>query len=383
LAEGAAKEEGKLGTLSLTVGSLSLAAYSRSMDATSVLLFCCFVALVLLLLRQSPAASQNNSDSRKQPQRGPSKRIADNYRSLRQVEAALRRAGLESSDLIVAVDFTKSNQWQGERSFRGRSLHALSAEPGVLNPYQQVIETIASVLVRRLDDDSEVPLYGFGDIETQNKFVFELNNGAPCRSKEELLQAYADAAANVKLSGPTSFSPIIREAIDICRSTGRYHILLIIADGLMDDVDETIRAIVDASKHPLSIVMVGVGDGPWDTMETFDDDLPNEFDNFQFCNFTSLLESHRDPQQRAVQFALDALMELPDQYKIIKERGLLSKRPDASVRFPFRLRGKHHFPRNAAASSIGGGTEGIEAAPGGPPGGLPSSPNPPAYAPRF
>lgn len=104
----------------------------------------------------------------------------------------------------------------------------------------------------------------------------------------------------------------------VVESNNMFHILVIIADGQMEDEAATVSAIVEASKLPLSIVLVGVGDGPWDVMEQFDDHIRGrEFDNFQFVDFHSIREA-RNPEAA---FALAALMEVPLQYQAMMELG--------------------------------------------------------------
>ena len=53
--------------------------------------------------------------------------IQDNYKTLDEVQEALRKAGLESSNLILGIDYTKSNTWNGKKTFGGKSLHQLDS----------------------------------------------------------------------------------------------------------------------------------------------------------------------------------------------------------------------------------------------------------------
>jgi len=253
--------------------------------------------------------------------------IADRYRTLEEVQNALREAGLESSNLILGVDYTKSNESAGHNTFGGRSLHAFLQ--GYPNPYYQVIHILGKTL-KPFDDDNLIPAFGFGDKSTTDKSVFPFLPDRTSVGFEEVLSRYCEITPHIVLAGPTSFAPVIRQAIAIVSSTRQYHILIIIADGQVTPDNEwtqataeTIQAIVDATNYPLSIVCVGVGDGPWDMMEEFDDQLPQrKFDNFQFVEFHKVITSAR-PGMQEVDFAVAALQEIPEQFQTIRRLGLL------------------------------------------------------------
>jgi len=161
----------------------------------------------------------------------------------------------------------------------------------------------------------------FGDAITKDKAVFSLNSNLPCQGFQDALRCYNIVTPLVQLSGPTSFTPIIHKAIEIVKKDYSYHILVIIADGQVTDEEETAKAIIECSKYPISIILIGVGDGPWKAMEEFDDGLPQrQFDNFQFVNFHELMTKYDGDE---LVFAMNAMMEIPDQYKCIKELGLM------------------------------------------------------------
>jgi E3 ubiquitin-protein ligase RGLG len=268
----------------------------------------------------SRSSKQHASDSRNA--------IPDNFSSVDEVVASLRESGLESSNLILGIDFTKSNEWTGRHSFGRRSLHAIGT---IQNPYEQAISIIGRTL-SSFDEDNLIPCFGFGDATTHDRSVFSFfDDQRPCHGFEEVLSRYRFIVPHLNLSGPTSFAPVINAAISIVESSWQYHVLVIIADGQVTRVnvpdgklsleeEATIDAIVTASHYPLSIVMVGIGDGPWDSMQHFDDCIPERaFDNFQFVNFTDIMKSQTEMSKKEAAFALAALMEIPLQYRATRK----------------------------------------------------------------
>ncbi|XP_065676704.1 LOW QUALITY PROTEIN: copine-8-like [Hydra vulgaris] len=171
----------------------------------------------------------------------------------------------------VAIDFTASN---GDPSYPN-SLHY--RHPQLLNQYAQVLTSVGRIC-ENYDSDKLIPAYGFGArINNQVYHSFFLNKSSSpfCYGINGVLDAYYSVLQDVELYGPTNFTPVINCVAQFAASqpaSEKYHVLLIITDGIISDMNQTKEAIINASKLPMSIIIVGVGNADFDAMNELDCD---------------------------------------------------------------------------------------------------------------
>ncbi|KAJ7331873.1 hypothetical protein JRQ81_014053 [Phrynocephalus forsythii] len=180
-------------------------------------------------------------------------------------------------NFTVGIDFTGSN---GDPKSPD-SLHYIS--PNGINEYLTAIWTVGNV-IQDYDSDKLFPAFGFGaqvppDWQVSHEFALNFNPTNPyCQGIQGIVDAYRQALPQIRLYGPTNFSPIINHVARFAahstqqRTASQYFVLLIITDGEITDLDQTRQAIVDASKLPMSIIIVGVGSAEFKAMEFLDGD---------------------------------------------------------------------------------------------------------------
>lgn len=202
----------------------------------------------------------------------PDSRIEKGYSFLQYIQG-----GCEIS-LSVAIDFTASN---GDPA-HPRSLHHVDYNSRTMNAYETALCCVGNILLE-YDSDQSVPLFGFGakfpnHAQANHCFALNFNERNPEVSHVSgMLEAYRNAITQIRLSGPTLFTHIIEKACSLCdpetsQQTQKYNVFLILTDGVINDMDATIDAVVKASRLPLSIIVVGIGNADFGPMETLDGD---------------------------------------------------------------------------------------------------------------
>jgi hypothetical protein len=201
-------------------------------------------------------------------------------------------------NVLVAVDFTGSN---GDPRKPGTLHHRSSA----MNDYEKAISAIVGVL-SKYDSDQMFPVLGFGA-----KYDGVVNHCFQCGESEEVhgvkgvLEAYHQTfKSGLVMSSPTVFTEVIETAASRALSSQEkakqkgqqaYTILLIVSDGAVSDSQATAAGLQQVCDAPLSIVIVGVGDADFSSMEFLDNaNKPHQRDIAQFVQFNKHQTSSAD-----------------------------------------------------------------------------------------
>jgi len=225
-------------------------------------------------------------------------------------------AGLQIG-VTIAIDFTGSNG----RITSPESLHHVGGkEP---NAYMKVIEAVGNVL-QEYDSDKVFPTFGFGAKVPPNKEVshaFPINfktNSPNCSGVRGVVEAYKTSLTQLELFGPTNFAPMINlvskfaSAAQLERSARNYFILLILTDGVITDLEETIHAVVTASHLPMSIIIVGIGGSDFEALSVLEGEVQDTVAGTKSRRDIVQVVAYRDCETPAM-LAKQILAEVPRQ----------------------------------------------------------------------
>ena len=186
--------------------------------------------------------------------------------------------------LSIGIDFTGSNG----HPYDFDSLHRTKDPTNPSNPnntkgpndYERAIYSCGNI-VAYYDYDQLFPVFGFGAItnpnDTDANMCFNINfqDNPNIYTIDNILIEYQKCLQRITFSGPTYFSPIIKKVIGMINAKNNiyeYQILMILTDGVINDMQETIDALVEGSFLPLSVIIIGIGDAIFDDMDVLDGD---------------------------------------------------------------------------------------------------------------
>ena len=171
-------------------------------------------------------------------------------------------------NLEIAIDFSKTNV----------NLH--KPINNKMNRYEEAIKYCGDI-VAYYDYDQLFPAFGFAADnvpKNYNRMCFPINfKDDPNIAKiEGVLVEYKNCLKKITLSEPSQFTPVIKHITGIIEkeeneeNNNNYHILLLLTDGKYNDREKTIDAIVEASKLPMSIIIIGLEDTDLKPRQDFD-----------------------------------------------------------------------------------------------------------------
>mmetsp|Transcript_1319 Transcript_1319/g.2161 ORF Transcript_1319/g.2161 Transcript_1319/m.2161 type:complete len:604 (-) Transcript_1319:52-1863(-) len=214
--------------------------------------------------------------------RDPSQRSLDNRTELRPQFVDYLTGGCQIS-LAVAIDFTASN---GNPREEGTPHHFYPPASNKWNDYQKAIFAVGSILAK-YDTDGLVPTWGFGaKYGDQVRHCFQCGDDVEVKGVTGIMDAYRGVFnTTLTMSYPTDFTEVIKTAASYAQHEQdtaeqeedlSYTILLILTAGNIENVQETKDELIRASDSPLSVVIVGISDNDFASMEFLDEHADTE-----------------------------------------------------------------------------------------------------------
>jgi len=208
-----------------------------------------------------------------------------------------------------------------------------------MNHYQKAISSLGTI-ISDYSTENKYSMYGFGALvghTTQVSHCFQIGS-EEVEGLDGMMAAYSQCVHNVHFSGPTLFVPLIStlaaKAINLFKQKNEYTVLLILCDGQINDMEESIDLIVSFSDAPLSIIIIGVGEEDFSEMHRLapdngilTDTLNNPVgrDNIQFVEFQDYSQEHFSVLNH------DVLYEVPNQLLSFMKRANIVPPPSAVI----------------------------------------------------
>ncbi|ETN85652.1 Copine, partial [Necator americanus] len=210
----------------------------------------------------------------------------------------------------VAVDFSS------DESIATADQHRFDAD------LQLAIRAVGGIL-RDYTPNRLFAAFGMGaktppTFQEAHEFHLNFNIDPICRGLDGVIEAYRKAQSVVVPMKSAKFAPVVNSAIRLSLRSGfrglHYHVLAIFTRGTPTDIKELSAAMMGASDAPISIVVIGIGNGDFSQLLKLAAKRKEGTRScLQFINITDIIESGNSPAENRSRIAQKALRAIPEQ----------------------------------------------------------------------
>lgn len=178
-------------------------------------------------------------------------------------------------NFITGIDYTNST----DPPNNSHSLHYSAINSP--NHYENLISSFGSIL-SYYDYEQLFLLFGIGAKKDPSQemidcFPLTMKDNTKVKGIKNVIQVYKESISKMIQGDALNLAPIINESISIIRKEidegmNKYYILLLLINTSCRDIQDMKNALVKASEYPISIIIVGIGEGNFDEMERLNKD---------------------------------------------------------------------------------------------------------------